>query len=649
MPEKDARTEIRTTVTRRALAKFTSLEEWQKHAARVRQQTLASAGLLPFPKKTPLKPKFVSRTKRDGYTVENVYFQSYPGVLVCGNLYRPTGKKGPFPAVLSPHGHWHHGRLEHTEIASIPGRCINLALQGYVVFAYDMVGYNDSKLIPHRQLGGQREQLWGISLMGLHLWNSIRAIDFVRALPEVDAGRIACTGASGGGTQTFLLAAVDDRITVAAPVNMIAAHNQGGCICENGPNLRLDTTNLEIGALCAPRPLLLISATGDWTKDTPKVEFPWIRDIYKLFGAEKKVANAHIDAGHNYNRDSREAAYAWFARWMKDSRAKSGPKEVPFFVERPPDSLVFHGRPYPCEVVDAATLIQNLIQQSKAQLQTLWPKDRAGLRRFRRTYAPVFQAALAPGALSTRQIVAREGKPRKHAGFTIQPLTLGRKGKGDCVPAVLLTPENAKKNAPAALLVHGKGKAQIVGKGKIHPLASRLLKSGRVVLAIDCFGLGEAGHGPRPEAAGFFTTYNKTEIAERVQDILTAIGYLASKKETASVELVGLGEAGLWCLLARALTPIVSACVLDMQNFDLEADASFVKKLYVPLLRRAGDLRTAVALAAPQRLFFHNTGRAFDTRWIERLYAALGRRDDFTADNIAATAKEIAAFLAVNQ
>ena len=155
-----------------------------------------------------------------------------------------------------------------------------------------------------------------MSLAGLQLWNSLRAVDFLCALPDVDPARIGCTGESGGGTQTFLLTAVDERIAVAAPVNMVSTHMQGGCLCENPPLLRIATTNVEIAALAAPRPLLLVSATGDWTCNTPRVEFPAIHAIYQLFGAGERVATVQIDAGHNYNQASREQVYPFFARWL---------------------------------------------------------------------------------------------------------------------------------------------------------------------------------------------------------------------------------------------------------------------------------------------------------------------------------------------
>ena len=201
----------------------TSKAAWDARAGWLREHVLASAGLLPLPEKTPLGPEIFGEIVHDDYRVAKVYFESLPGFFVTGNLYRPIGA-GPFPAILSPHGHWAYGRLENTDINSVPGRAINLARQGFVVFTYDMIGYNDSRQLPHT-FDGRRERLWGLSLGGLQLWNSIRALDFLETLPEVRRDAIGATGESGGGTQTFLVAAVDRRIQVAAPVEHdLAAH-----------------------------------------------------------------------------------------------------------------------------------------------------------------------------------------------------------------------------------------------------------------------------------------------------------------------------------------------------------------------------------------------------------------------------------------
>src|SRR5829696_106819 len=345
---------------------FTDLGQWKQRATYLREHILASAGLLPMPERTPLAAEIFDEVKHADYTVSKVYFESLPGFLVTGNLYRPVGA-GPFPAILAPHGHWAYGRLENTTLNSVPGRAINLARQGFVVLTYDMVGYDDSRQLAHT-FGGKREALWGLSLGGLQLWNSIRSLDFLQSLPYVQRDALAVTGESGGGTQTFLLAAVDDRVKVAVPVNMISLRMQGGCLCENTPGLRLDTTNVEIAATIAPRPLLMISATGDWTANTLESEYPAVRGIYSLLDAPDRVHAVRIQAEHNYNKESREAMYAWLARWMKGAPADVQVRERSFTADSPADLLVFHQRPLPPGALTVDQITANWIAEARRQL-----------------------------------------------------------------------------------------------------------------------------------------------------------------------------------------------------------------------------------------------------------------------------------------
>lgn len=322
-----------------------------------------------MPERTPLGANIFGEVTHPDYTVSKVYFESLPGFFVTGNLYRPIGE-GPFPAILSPHGHWVYGRLEDTVLASVPGRAINLARQGFVVFSYDMIGYNDSQQLAHRLFGGPRENMWGLSIAGLQLWNGIRALDFLETLSYVRRDAIGATGASGGGTQVFLLAAIDDRVAVAAPVNMISLHMQGGCLCENPPGLRVDTNNVEIAATIAPRPLLMVSATGDWTTNTMEREYPAVRALYSLVGATDRVHAVRFEAPHNYNRDSREAMYAWMARWLQQAPADVRRSESSFTADSLPDVLVFHQRSLPPNAVTPAELTRNWIDAAARQQVT---------------------------------------------------------------------------------------------------------------------------------------------------------------------------------------------------------------------------------------------------------------------------------------
>lgn len=198
LPERDQRNVvIHHTDFEYEMPQFERRREWRDRAAFLRKQILSAAGLLPMPAKTPLNPQIFGRVEHDDYSVEKVLLETYPGYYLGGNLYRPRGIDGPHPAVLTPHGHWRYGRLENSSLGSIPARSINLARQGYVVFAYDMVGYNDTQQLPHEFLGGKREQMWGLGILGVQLWNSIRATDFLASLNGVDPERIVATGASG--------------------------------------------------------------------------------------------------------------------------------------------------------------------------------------------------------------------------------------------------------------------------------------------------------------------------------------------------------------------------------------------------------------------------------------------------------------------
>ncbi len=616
--------------------------EWMAKATELREHILVSNGLTPMPEKTPLNTHIFGRVEREDYTVEKVYFEAYPGFFTTGNLYRPRGKKGPFPAIVSPHGHWGRGRLENSEAGSVPGRCINFAKQGYIIFSYDMVGRVDSGEQIDHAYGAEREALWGLSLMALQLWNGVRSVDFLESLPDVDNDRIGCTGASGGGTQTFMLTAIDDRIKVSAPVNMISAHMQGGCLCENAPNLRLDISNIEIGALMAPKPLLLVSATGDWTKDTPKVEYPAIRSIYAHFDAEDKLHEIQIDADHNYNKDSREAVYGWFAKWFLGEEDATKFKEVPFEVERDEALLVFHNRELPEGALDAEGLTRSRIESAEDQLAVRKPTDAASLDQFREEMGAALRRSLA---ISTPD--ATRPSPVEESDFTAQPLVVGGK---DQLPALFWKPKADPANSSATLIIHPQGAINLINPETGQPtrLISDLLAAGESVLGIDVFKTGarnsDDGKVIRDASDRHFTTYNRTDAALRVQDILTALTHLKSQTGLSTVNLIGLGEAGLWCLFAAAFAD-VNHTVVDANQFNTNNDEAYLQTLPIPSIRRVGDFRTAGTLVAPRHLLIHNTGNTFQTDWIADVYRAINATDQLRVETESLSDADITAWL----
>jgi dienelactone hydrolase len=293
---------------------YQTKEQWIERAAIIKQGILEGAGLIPFPEKYPLNPIYTAERKYEGYLVKNVAIETLPGVLLTGSLYLPEKRDRKMAGILSAHGHWSkpddYGRYR----ADAQNRCASFARMGAVVFSYDMVGYGEMKEVgwEHKHPLAFKQQLW----------NSLRALDFLLSLDNIDQERIAMTGASGGGTQTFMLTAIDDRIKVSVPVVMVSSYFFGGCVCESGMPVHKSghhqTNNVEIAAVAAPRPMLLVSNGDDWTKHTPEVEFPHIQYIYNLMGKKNNVEFVHLpNDKHGYELSKRKAVYPFLAKHLK--------------------------------------------------------------------------------------------------------------------------------------------------------------------------------------------------------------------------------------------------------------------------------------------------------------------------------------------
>jgi dienelactone hydrolase len=288
------------------------IESWGKRAETIRQGIIKGMMLDKMPQITGDFNPIIRNTRvMDGYIVENIAIESFPGFYITGNLYRPVEKEEKYAAILSPHGHWkdsdNYGRYR----PDMQKRCASLARMGAIVFAYDMAGYGESIQVEHKN---------PIALL-LQTYNSRRVLEYLLSRPDADSSRIGMTGASGGGTQTFILTAIDERIKAAAPVVQVSAHFFGGCVCESGMPVHKSrnhqTNNVEIAALCAPRPLLLVSDGADWTRNTPRVEYPYIQKVYSLYNAEHKVENVHLPLEkHDYGYSKRCAAYNFFAHYL---------------------------------------------------------------------------------------------------------------------------------------------------------------------------------------------------------------------------------------------------------------------------------------------------------------------------------------------
>lgn len=616
----------KTLHTPRQFPEIATPGEWHNRAREIREQALVSCGLWPMPEKTPLRARIFGRIERDGYSVEKVFFQTVPGFYLAGNLYRPSGKGGgPFPGILNPHGHWKEGRFADNKDGSIAARCISLARQGMVAFSYDMAGYNDTAQVNHQFARDPANQLWNINLMGLQTWNSIRALDFLESLPDVDRQRFACTGESGGGTQTFMLGAIDHRLAAQAPIVMVSHSMQGGCLCENAPGLRVEFSNMEIAAAAAPRPQMIVAASGDWTKATMEVEGPAIARIYELLGARDRFDYALFDFGHNYNQTSREAVYARFGKWLLPDSEPASWKEAPYTKE-PNDILrVFPDGKPPGDALGEPELIARLIERSEEQLQALRPRNTLELDGFKEALFPAWRRTLQVSwPVSNTRL--RFGPVRDASDYLAAELQLSHPEPGGTVEAIYFKPPPSKrKPAPTQTLVVLAGEGEQLARwdnfGTPAGLAQALVANGHSVLVI-------RGFSPTitvtNQFANYFTTYNRTLAQQRVRDLISAcslqspLGNAGGKHQ---VVLCGSGRAGLWALLAA---PAAHAVIADANALNWYDDESLLHpNIFMPGLRKLGGFDTAASLAAPHPLLLHHTGDAFPTETMRAAYQSV--------------------------
>ncbi|MGF1580930.1 MAG: alpha/beta hydrolase family protein [Gemmataceae bacterium] len=627
-----------------------TLKGWKARRKQLKDRLKVALGLWPMPKKTPLNPVIHGKIQRDGYTIEKVYFESYPGFYVTGNLYRPTNiqDKQKVPGVLCPHGHWSNGRFyensdtnaealvkkgaEKTLVGAkypLQARCAMLARMGCVVFHFDMVGYADSQQIEHTEgfLDSEAE-LQLQSFMGLQTWNSIRSLDFLVGLPEVDAKRIGVTGASGGGTQTFILCAVDERPAVAFPAVMVSTGMQGGCICENCSYLRVDTGNIELAALFAPKPLAMTGA-DDWTKEIETKGYPQLQKIYALYGKKDNVlAKAFVQFKHNYNQVSREVMYNWFNKHL--NLGQKSPVVEKLFVPVPPKQLsVFDDEhPRPMNAKNAAQLRDYLTQQSKKQLGTLYPKNKRTVHRFTKVIRTVLETMVQDTLPRNADFRVVEKKVKEGEKTLELRGYLHRKGAKGVFPIYIVRAQEFKTKP--VVWIHPRGASSLKKDGKWIPAVKKILEKGGAVVAPDVFLTGQYDGVKYPsvnkEYAGYTWGYNRTVLANRVHDILSAIGFVLNKKGVEKVDLVGFDEAGPWVVLARALCgDKVDVTVADMNQFRFENIGSLRDEMMLPGVLKYGGMPTFTALCAPHKLYLHDAKGIDRKGWIATTYKSSGQ------------------------
>ncbi|MFP6770718.1 MAG: acetylxylan esterase [Planctomycetaceae bacterium] len=652
-------------------------EVWEARARELKRRILVSTGLWPMPQRTPLRPVIFGKVNRPGFSVEKVYFESLPGHFITGLLYRPakSAGKGRHPAVLCPHGHG--GRLQDYGEGKMDAliksggekfrksgrfpklaRCAQLARMGCVTFIFDMEGYADSQQIgmqvAHR-LQKQRPHMnspegWGFistqaelrlqSIMGLQTWSSIRCLDFLAGLPDVDPKRIGVTGGSGGGTQTILLCAIDPRPVVAFPNGMVSTSMQGGCTCENCCLLRIGTGNVELAALFAPKPQGM-TAANDWTKEMMTKGYPQLRQLYGLYGKRDHVlCRSLVQFPHNYNYVSRGIMYNLFNRHLG-----LGLQEPVIETDYEPltkqEYTVWDKQhpPPPGGEKHEKSVTRFLARQSQAQVASLVPARREDMTIYQGIVGGAVQTIIGRGLPRSNEIRRTKVAELDRGDYLEFTDILRVTTRNEELPVVSFFPKKTRFNGLAVVWVDGRGKDGLYASdGTPRPAIRRLLDGGAAVLGGDLLYQGEFLEkgksltvtpkvGNNREFAAYTFGYNHSVFASRVHDILTLLTFVKGHEEdrAGAVALVGTGGAGPLVAAARVVAQdLVDKAVVATGGFRFINVKSYRDPMFLPGAVKYGDLPGLLSLTAPLPLWLAGEKGAVPER-VQAAYTATKR------------------------
>ncbi|MBO4392298.1 MAG: GNAT family N-acetyltransferase [Clostridia bacterium] len=558
-------TEERHTDFRFSPARFISREEADARREELRFNLRMAAGLYPWPEKTPLNVRRETVGTFDGFRIEKIMFETQPGFRSTGNLYLPNPlphKK--CPAILNVIGHWQRQRLTREDRADYPTQLANFARMGFVCLVTDMIGMVDSRQISHGYGGGEKE-LWLSNGLGVQLWNNIRALDLLQSMPEVDAGKIGVTGASGGGSQSLFLTLLDDRIRAAAPINMISLLMQGGCPCENAPGLRRITDNCEMCSLIAPRPLFLAGSTGDWTREQETLEAPAIRDVYRLYGAEDSFETYYQVAEHQYNEKTRRRVYSFFSKHLmgKDTVWEERYAEI-CDVE---DLTWFRDEGHAPGVEGDDEFFALDRERRKAAVQKLSVSEKRKM--------------LAWMTGIGEKVRVADFNIDNSDGIRIEK-SVAMSAHGEMIPFVRLIPEKWD-GKHVCLVIGGEGK-DILDREEF----KKLLCENTALVSGDIFGTGEYGGAEISVEQRFFTTFHYTPDAYRASDV-------------ALLWQVTRNTGSVCSLRAYGVAAVASACALPLlegaESVFLEKDALLSVHCNIPGIALLGGPEGCLSLA----------------------------------------------------
>ena len=579
--------------------------EWLRRREDVRAGLIQALGGFPE-EQCELSAEITGRIQRDGYVIEKLLYQSRPGFYVTAAVYVPSRARLPAPAILCPHGHWQNGRY-HPDVQS---RMIGLARRGYVVLSLDKVGYNERELEgPHRS---RNLFLVGMTVQGIQMWDNMRAIDYLCTRDDVDPERIGCTGASGGGNQTMYVSSLDERIKACAPVCSVEMAecymHKGFCTCETVPGLLQFADLVDICGLIAPRALLLVHGLLDdgFRINSARKALRRLQRIYNFYDPASLSSFAAY-SGHAYNKEMREAVYAWFDRWLMGKQPPY-PEEGEITPEDNPATTLKvceNGLPEPC---DSMVNIYKRISEKLPPRAQLSSEDewRAEKQRLHAALVECLggwpeRASLDPHVLGMENVSVGADLPE------VKAEKLYFHSEVDIlIPAALLYSEGGKSDSlDVQIIVGPDGKESLKPQDIAPPL-----KAGKGVFAIDVRGTGETRSDKARQFYLSAVTAGRPFQGMQAWDVRRAVDYLYTRDDVRSVSLRATGSplCGIVALIAAATDGRIAEVQIDklLLSYRLQEDfggnSGANADLIIPGILKCADVADIAAMIAPRTL-----------------------------------------------
>jgi cephalosporin-C deacetylase-like acetyl esterase len=591
-----------------------------------------------FPERTPLNPRITGAIDRGDYRIEKIVFESQSRFFVTANLYLPKTGSPPYPAILYPLGHEPGGKSNATWQQMLG----SLARRGYVAFAWDPLGqeerkqffdpdWNDSKFfsstVEHTELDGQC-MLIGDAIARYTIWDGIRALDYLLSRPEVDPSRVGAAGNSGGGTHTTYLAALDDRIKVAAPSCYITSWRKllevlgpqdGEQVFPGWLKNGMDFSDFIYSF--APKPFLVLSAIRDFFPiGGARESFAEAHRVYEALGSGDKLQKVEADDGHGYTKPRRQAAYRWFARWLKSQADDGAEQDVP--IARSEELWATPTGQVATSLQGEDVFSLNLKRYDAAKL------NRPALSLEKVRELAVFNPGKGDLNIRTYGTASRSGYRMEKLTYESEP--------GIMIPALLYVPETGTGKYPAVLYADGEGKKASAED------AERLVHKGFIVMTVDLRGMGETR--PALDSHGDFTRYfgdhdsaetaillGKTLAGMRAADISRAVDLLAARPDVDISKLSGFGKgaAAVAMLHAAALDPRFQKLALEdmLMSYDAIVTHRIHRKMFeqiVPSALKYYDLPDLAGSLAPRPVWIidavNQVGQVVPTAQVRSIY-----------------------------